>query len=38
MLAGNSAEHQPPFRPDAPTPAVSASSTTTRRLGSSRRR
>ena len=32
--AGNSAEHQPPLRPDAPNPATSASSTTMRRVGS----
>ena len=32
--AGNRAEHQPPLRPDAPNPAVSASSTTTRIVGS----
>ena len=32
--AGNSAEHQPPLRPEAPKPAVSASSTTTRSVGS----
>ena len=32
--AGNSAEHQPPLRPDAPYPATSASSTTMRRVGS----
>ena len=32
---GSSAEHQPPLRPLAPKPATSASSTTTRRLGSS---
>ncbi len=36
--AGKSAEHQPPLRPDAPKPAVSASSTTTRIDGSSRSR
>ncbi len=36
--AGNSAEHQPPLRPDAPNPAVSASSTTTRSVGSARSR
>ncbi len=35
---GNSAEHQPPLRPDAPNPAVSRSTTATRRVGSSRRR
>ena len=34
--AGNSAEHQPPLRPDAPKPAVSASSTTIRSVGSAR--
>jgi hypothetical protein len=33
-LLGNSAEHQPPLRPDAPNPVVSASSTTTRSEGS----
>ena len=32
--AGKSAEHQPPLRPDAPNPAFSASSTTTRSVGS----
>ena len=32
--AGNSAEHQPPLRPDAPKPAISASSTTIRSVGS----
>ena len=31
--AGNSAEHQPPLRPDAPNPAISASHTATRRPG-----
>ena len=31
---GNSAEHQPPLRPDAPKPAVSASSTAIRSDGS----
>ena len=30
----NSAEHQPPFRPDAPNPATSRSSTATRSEGS----
>ena len=34
MRFGNSAEHQPPLRPDAPYPAISASSTAIRRLGS----
>jgi hypothetical protein len=34
-LAGNSAEHQPPLRPDAPKPQNSFSSTAIRRLGSS---
>ena len=33
-LTGNSAEHQPPLRPDAPKPATSASSTTIRSPGS----
>ena len=33
---GKSAEHQPPLRPEAPKPAVSASSTTTRSVGSAR--
>ncbi len=32
--AGKSAEHQPPLRPEAPKPAVSASSTTTLSDGS----
>ena len=32
--AENSAEHQPPLRPDAPNPATACSSTTMRRLGS----
>ena len=32
--AGNSAEHQPPLRPDAPNPAISASSTAIRSAGS----
>ena len=32
--AGNSAEHQPPLRPDAPKPATSRSTTTTRSVGS----
>jgi hypothetical protein len=36
--AGNRAEHQPPLRPEAPNPAISASQTTTRRLGSARDR
>ena len=31
---GYSAEHQPPLRPDAPKPAISASSTATRSDGS----
>ena len=31
--AGNSAEHQPPLRPDAPNPAMFASQTATRRPG-----
>ena len=31
--AGNSAEHQPPLRPDAPNPAISASHTAIRRPG-----
>jgi hypothetical protein len=31
---GNSAEHQPPLRPDAPNPAISRSSTAMRRPGS----
>ncbi|GAA1619319.1 hypothetical protein GCM10009744_02470 [Kribbella alba] len=31
---GNRAEHQPPFRPEAPNPAVSASRTTIRSVGS----
>ena len=31
--AGNSAEHQPPLRPDAPKPAISASHTATRSPG-----
>ena len=31
---GNSAEHQPPLRPEAPNPATSASSTTIRSAGS----
>ena len=35
---GKSAEHQPPFRPLAPNPAVSASSTVIRRDGSARAR
>ena len=35
---GNSAEHQPPLRPDAPQPAISRSSTTTRSVGSCRSR
>ena len=35
---GNSAEHQPPFRPLAPKPATSASTSVTRSVGSSRRR
>ena len=35
---GNSAEHQPPLRPDAPKPATSASSTTIRSDGSARAR
>ena len=32
--AGNSAEHQPPLRPDAPNPATSASTTATFSEGS----
>jgi hypothetical protein len=36
--AGNSAEHQPPLRPEAPKPATSRSSTIVRRLGSARAR
>ena len=36
--AGNSAEHQPPFLPEAPNPAVSCSRTATRRAGSARSR
>ena len=32
---GNSAEHQPPLRPDAPKPAISASTSTIRSSGSS---
>jgi len=32
--AANSAEHQPPFRPDAPKPAISCSTTATRTDGS----
>jgi hypothetical protein len=32
--AANSAEHQPPLRPDAPKPAISRSTTTTRSPGS----
>ena len=32
--AGNSAEHQPPLRPEAPYPATSASSTAIRSDGS----
>ena len=31
---GNSAEHQPPLRPEAPNPATSASTTTIRSVGS----
>ena len=34
MEAGNSAEHQPPFRPLAPKPATSLSRTTIRSDGS----
>ena len=33
-LTGNSAEHQPPLRPEAPNPATSCSSTATRSDGS----
>ena len=36
--AGNNAEHQPPLRPDAPNPAISASHTAMRRLGCARAR
>ncbi len=36
--AGNSAEHQPPLRPDAPNPAISRSQTAIRRPGSARAR
>jgi hypothetical protein len=36
--AGNSAEHQPPFRPLAPNPAMCDSTTTTRRSGRARAR
>ena len=32
---GKSAEHQPPFRPEAPKPAISRSTTAIRRPGSS---
>ena len=36
--AGNSAEHQPPFRPEAPKPAISRSQTAIFRAGSARDR
>ena len=36
--AGNSAEHQPPLRPEAPNPTDSASHTAIRRPGSARAR
>ncbi len=32
-VTGNSAEHQPPLRPEAPNPAISASITATRSMG-----
>ncbi len=35
---GNSAEHQPPLRPEAPNPAISRSHTTTRQPGLARAR
>ncbi len=35
---GNNAEHQPPLRPLAPKPAVSASTTAIRSVGSARAR
>ena len=35
---GNSAEHQPPLRPEAPKPATSASTTTIRSVGSASER
>jgi hypothetical protein len=36
--AANSAEHQPPLRPDAPNPAISRSTTAIRSDGSARAR
>ena len=36
--AGNSAEHQPPLRPEAPNPAISRSQITIFRVGSARDR
>ena len=38
IVAGKIAEHQPPFRPDAPKPITSASRTAMRNEGSARAR